>query len=71
MSRIDRRHRGRAIRKARRRNGMTAGVAFVSISMDLRGFSREIERLARVFARFSHAYRHPRPILHNGRKARR
>ena len=71
MSRISRRRRGRAIRKARRRNGTSAGVAFAPISMDLRGFSREIERLAKVFAHFSYAYERPRPILHNGRKARR
>lgn len=70
MSALDRRHRGRAIRRARKRNGPTASVAFVTIEADLHGFMRQIERLTKALGSFSRAYQHPRQIIRNGRKPR-
>lgn len=69
MTTIDRRRRGRAIRRAHQRHPGTS-VAFVTISADLEGFTGALERLSKIFDSFSRAYRHPRQIIHNGRKPR-
>lgn len=68
MTTIDQRHRGRAIRKARRLNGPRAGVAFVTITPDTRAFEHAVADVMRLFERLGIIPR-PRPqILHNGRK---
>ncbi|MGO2360642.1 MAG: hypothetical protein ACTH6N_05875 [Brachybacterium tyrofermentans] len=64
MTSIDRRHRGRAIRRNRKRRPGTH-LAFVTIEADLSGFVRAINRAAKAFGR---AYQHPRQVIHNGRK---
>ena len=70
MTTLDRRHRGRAIRRARKRNGPTASVAFVTIEADFHGFMRQVEQVTKALGALSRAYQHPRQILHNGRKPR-
>lgn len=68
MSSIDRRHRGRAIRRARKRYGAQASVVLVTVTPDLVGFLRSLDRAARALTAFGRAYWHRRPILHNGGK---
>lgn len=68
MTTIDRHHRGRAIRRARRMHGPTAGVVFVTLVPDLRAFERAVRDVARIFERFGYAAKQRPPILHNGRK---
>lgn len=70
MTTLDRRHRGRAIRQARRMYGPTAGTVFVTLTPDLRAFERAMRDVARIFERFGYAAKRRPPILHNGRKPR-
>lgn len=70
MSTTDSRHRGRAIRKARRTYGPTAGVVFVDIAPYIRAFEWALRDVARIFERFGVALKHRPQLLHNGRKPR-
>ena len=67
MTSIDRRHRGRAIRRNKRRHPGTS-LRFVTIEADLSGFMDALQRATKALAAFSRAYRHPRQIIHNGGK---
>lgn len=69
MTTLDRRHRGRAIRRNHQRHPGT-GLVFVSVIPDISAFARAMESARKSMARFSRAYKHPRQILHNGRKPR-
>lgn len=67
MTTTDRRHRGRAIRRAHKRRPGTS-VTFLTIGADLTGFIRAMDRLTKAFAALGHTYKHPRQIIHNGKK---
>ena len=69
MSTVERRHRGRAIRRNRSRYPGT-GLVFVEFGIEAHSFMLAVERAAKALDAFSRAYKHPRQILHNGRKPR-
>lgn len=61
---VDRRHRGRAVRRERRLSGPTASVAFVDVDPQIRWFVAALNRIIQ-------ADRDARPhLIHNGRKPR-
>lgn len=71
MTTIDRRRRGRAIRKARRiYEPDSAGVAFATLSGEFESFKRALAGALRSLDRLDVALSHRPQILHNGRKPR-
>ena len=68
MTSIDKRHRGRAIRKARRASGLGEDAVFVTLYVDYKSFSRSLATVVAQFGRLYTAMNRRPQLIHNGGK---